>query len=98
MASYTIFPDGLSSNLKLVAGQHTTAAAVDTETFDGINTIVSAVVCFATDPADANLYVSCSFSGGTLTIKTWKTANGADPTPTAATAFSKLVNYVVMGY
>lgn len=95
--SQTFALDTDVKGLKLVAGQHTTVAAEDALTFPGIGTIVSAVVCFGTDPADANTYASCTFTAGTLTIKTWKTS-GTDPTPVAADAFSKLVNYIVVGY
>jgi hypothetical protein len=59
---------------------------------------------FETDPADANTFVSAQIgdqagspAAGSIIIKTWKTADGADVTPTAATSFSKLVNWIAVG-
>jgi hypothetical protein len=95
MTMQTMFPDGLSNNLKVKSGQHTTSAAVDS-IVTGLSSITAAVACLNDDPGDDPLYVSCSWSGGTLSIKTWKT-DGSDPTPAAATTFSKKVSWIAIG-
>lgn len=96
MPGNLIAQDLQATNRKVVMGQHTTVAAVDAVTFPQFTTIEAAVVCLGSDAADALNNVNCTFSGNVLTIKTWK-HDGTDPTPVAATAFSKLVNYFVAG-
>lgn len=91
-------PESKSSHIKMAAGKHTTVAAVD-EVVTGLKVVSHVVVSFETDPADANILVSALPSAttpGSITIKTWKT-DGADPTPVAATAFSKAVHWMAMG-
>jgi hypothetical protein len=92
-----------NQGLKIAYGQHTTVAASDT-IVTGLATVVAVIASFDTDPADANLYVSSSIgdqagtpAAGSILIKTWKTADGADPTPTAASAFAKKVNWIAFG-
>lgn len=97
MATAILAPEALSNRVKVYGGTHTTVAAEDAVTITAMSQIISATATFNTDPADANLIVSCAFSGNILTIKTWKT-DGADPTPVAASSFSKVVNYIVLGY
>ena len=87
---------------RTVCGQHTTAAASDT-VVTGLAKVFSVVATLETDPADANLLVSAQIgdqagtpAAGSILIKTWKT-DGADPTPAAATSFSKKVNWVAVG-
>lgn len=84
-------------------GQATTVAAVDT-IVTGLNQVIAVVASYDTDPADANDFVSASIgdqagtpAAGSILIKTWKTADGADVTPVAATAFSKKVNWIAIG-
>ena len=100
MAYYTVFPDGLSSNLKIIGGQHTTASAADSLTFDGISTIVSAIVGLGEDSSDTVAFASGSFTGGTLTISTFTfTDTASDCTPAAiGSVFGNTVNYIVVGY
>ena len=81
------------------AGQWTTVTASDT-VVTGLGALSSAVASFETDPADANLLVSCQIgnqagapAAGSIIIKTWKT-DGVDPTPVAATVFGKKVNWI----
>lgn len=97
MANVTHAPEQLSNNSKVYAFTHTTVAAVDAVTIPGMTTIVSAVATPKTDVADAFMYVSCTWTGNVLSIKTWKTS-GTDPTPIAADAFSKVLSVVVVGY
>jgi hypothetical protein len=88
---------------RLARGQATTASAADT-IVTGLNTVVSVVASFETDPADANTFVSAQIgnqsgapAAGSIIIKTWKTADGSDVTPAAATSFSMLVNWIATG-
>lgn len=94
---------GASDGLKIASGQHTTVAASDT-IVTGLSTVLSVVASYETDPADANMFVSAQIgdqagapAAGSVVIKTWKSADGTDPTPVAATAFAKLVNWIAIG-
>lgn len=105
-------PDGTSltiptladtSAIKIAAGQHTTAAASDTVA-TGLATVVAAVAVLDSDPGDDPMLVSCSIgdqagtpAAGSILIKTWKNTGGTDPTPAAASTFSKKVNWIAIG-
>lgn len=88
---------------KIVGGQLTTVTAADT-VVTGLATVTSVVVSFEDDPADANMFVSAQVgnqagapAAGSIVIKTWKSADGIDPTPVAATVFGKKVNWIAYG-
>lgn len=88
--------------LRMAAGVHTTVTATDT-VVTGLQQVVAVVATFQTDPADANTYVSATIgdqagapAAGSVIIKTWK-QSGTDPTPIAADAFSKAVNWIAFG-
>lgn len=93
---------GVAGSYRLARGVHTTVSATDTVA-TGLTTVVSAVASFETDPADANFLVN-AFVGdqagtpaaGSIIIKTWK-HDGTDPTPVAASAFTKLVSWIAIG-
>lgn len=94
---------GIASGYKVARGQHTTVAAADT-VVTGLTTVVAVIVSLETDPADAAFLASAQIgdqagtpAAGSIIIKTWKSADGADVTPTAATAFTKKVNWVAIG-
>lgn len=95
---YMLSPGTLGNEVKLVSYTHTTVAAVDTVSAGalGLNNILGACASLNGDAADALYNVSVTFTASTLTIKQWKT-DGSDPTPVAATAFSKVVNVLVIG-
>jgi calcineurin-like phosphoesterase len=97
MSQVVFSPDTISRKLKIVAGTHVTVAAADEIVLPQVTTIVSATATLNSDPGADPEHVSATFSGNTLTLKTWKT-DGADPTPVAATTFGKTVNYIVVGY
>lgn len=87
---------------RVVGGQHTTVTATDT-VVTGLARVDAVVASYDTDPADANTYVSAtkgdqagSPAAGSIIIKTWK-QSGTDPTPIAADAFTKLVNWIAIG-
>ncbi len=94
----------LCVGLKTVCGQHTTVAASDT-VVTGLSKVLSVVANFSTDPADANFLVSTSIgdqagtpAAGSFLLKTWQNTSGNDPTPAAAGSFSKVVNWIAVGY
>lgn len=89
--------------LPIAFGQALTVTASDT-VVTGLKNVAAVIASFDTDPADANITVSASIgdqagtpAAGSILIKTWKSADGADVTPVAATAFSKKVNWVAFG-
>lgn len=93
---------GAGPGLRMVGGQHTSVAAADT-VVTGLTTVLGAVASYDTDPADANTYVSATIgdqagtpAAGSIIIKTWK-QSGTDPTPIAADAFAKKVNWLAFG-
>jgi predicted RecA/RadA family phage recombinase len=95
---------GDGDGIRMVAGQHTTVTAADTKA-TGLSKVLGAIVSYDTDPADANIFVSATVGDqagapvvGSIIIKTWKSGDGADVTPTAATAFGKKVNYIAFGF
>lgn len=88
--------------LPIAYGDHTTVAAVDTVA-TGLKYVKSVVASYASDAGDANFIVTASVgdqagspAAGSIYIKSWKT-DGTDPTPVAATAFSKVVNWIAVG-
>lgn len=86
-----------------VGGQQLTVAAVDT-VVTGLTTVVSVVASLDSDPIDNPEWVSASIgdqagspAAGSILIKTWQNTSGTDPTPVAATTFSKKVNWIAVG-
>lgn len=91
------------SGLRVAVGVLTTASASDT-VVTGLTTVTACFATFSTDPADANIQCSATIgdqagtpAAGSILVKTWKTADGADVTPVAASTFSKLVNWMAVG-
>lgn len=89
--------------LKFARGQLTTATAADT-VVTGLSTVVSVVACLDSDPTDNPEWVTASIgdqagapAAGSVILKTWQNTSGSDPTPTAATTFSKKVNWIAIG-
>lgn len=94
---------GTPTGFYVAYGQWTTASATDT-VITGLTTVVAVVAGYDTDPADANMFVSATVgdqagspAAGSIIIKTWKSADGTDPTPVAASGFSKKVNWIAIG-
>jgi len=90
--------------LKVIGGQHTTAAASDTVA-TGLTKVLSVVVSLESDPGDDPITVSGQIGdqagspvAGSILIKTWKDTGGTDPTPQAASTFTKKVNWIAYGY
>lgn len=94
---------GVAAGYKLARGQATTVTASDT-VVTGLATVVSAVASLDSDPVDDPFMCTCSIgdqagtpAAGSILIKTWKNTGGTDPTPAAATTFSKKVNWIAIG-
>jgi hypothetical protein len=92
-----------NATYKIARGQHTTVAAADT-VVTGLATVVSVVATLDSDPVDNPYTVSATIgdqagspAAGSVIIKTWQGASASDYTPTAATTFSKLVNWIAVG-
>jgi hypothetical protein len=93
----------LTAGLKVVAGQATTVTASDTIA-TGLALVVAVVAGFDSDPVDDPLYVSASIGdqagspdAGSFILNTWKDTSGSDPTPVAASTFSKKINWIAIG-
>jgi hypothetical protein len=88
---------------KTACGQATTVTATDTIA-TGLNTVVAVVASFDDSPVDDPEFVSATIGdqagtpvAGSFILKTWKNTGGTDPTPLAATTFSKKVNWIAIG-
>ncbi len=103
-AGWIHIPEGGMPELAFRSGQATTVAASDT-IVTGLSTLVSVVATLDSDPVDDPEWVSASIgdqagapAAGSFLLKTWKNTGGTDPTPAAATTFSKKVNWMAWGY
>ncbi|QOG20455.1 hypothetical protein [Bradyrhizobium sp. SEMIA] len=88
---------------KFVGGQISTATAADT-VITGLATVVACGATFDSDPGDDPMLVSATIgdqagspAAGSIIVKTWKNTGGTDPTPLAATTFTKKVNWWAFG-
>lgn len=94
---------GVAAGYKIARGVHETVAAVDT-VVTGLSTVVAVVVSLESDPvltcdrATASIGTQAGApAAGSVYISTWMPTSNADPTPVAATAFSKKVNWIAIG-
>ena len=94
---------GAGSEIRIVAGLHTTVTATDT-IVTGLSKVLGAIASYETDVADPNTYVQAAVgdqagapAAGSIIVKSWKTT-GSDPTPVAADAFAKKVSWLAFGY
>lgn len=94
---------GAPGGLKFVGGQATTVAASDT-IVTGLSLLYGAVATLDDNLIDDPSWVSASIgdqagapAAGSFLLKTWKNTGGTDPTPAAATTFSKKVNWIAFG-
>lgn len=93
----------LAGNYLPAAGQATTVTASDT-IVTGLALVVGVVVSLNDDPSDDPFLVTATIgdqagtpAAGSFILKTWKNTGGTDPTPLAATTFSKKVNWWAFG-
>lgn len=89
----------IMSQYKIAFGVQTTVAAADTIA-TGLKTVLGAVATLQDDLVDDPSWVSAALAAaaGSIIIKTWKNTAGTDPTPLAATTFSKKVNWMAFGW
>ena len=94
---------GVAAGYKTARGQLTTVTAADT-VVTGLATVVAVVVSLESDPSDDPFLASAQIgdqagspAAGSIIVKTWKNTGGTDPTPLAATTFSKKVNWIAIG-
>lgn len=94
---------GTSAGKKFVAAQLTTATAADT-VVTGLTTVIACGASLDDSPGDDPMLVSATIGDqagspapGSIIVKTWKNTGGTDPTPQAATTFSKKVNWWAYG-
>jgi len=96
-------PAAVAAGYKIARGQATTVTASDT-VVTGLATVVAVMASLDSDPVDDPFMASASIgdqagspAAGSVYIKTWKNTGGTDPTPAAATTFSKKVNWIAIG-
>jgi hypothetical protein len=94
---------GVAKGYAIARGVHTTVTASDT-VVTGLDTVVAIVATPASDLDDELVGVTATIgdqagspAAGSVYIKSWKNTSGTDPTPVAATTFSKTVNWVAIG-
>jgi hypothetical protein len=94
---------GLAGGYKIARGQHTTVAAVDT-VVTGLTTVVAVLAVLESDPTSDPLFVSGAIgnqagapAAGSIYIKSWKPTAADNTAPTAATTFTKKVNWIAIG-
>lgn len=91
---------GGGGGLKIIQAKFTTITAADVINLEkyGITRVLFILVSLETDAALAcDVATAVAGTGAnqkTFTLKTWKRTSSADCTPIAATAFSKVVNYI----
>jgi hypothetical protein len=92
-----------NGTVAVISGQYTTVAASDTVS-TGLVKVTSVACSLESDPGDDPEWVTCAIgdqagtpAAGSILIKTWKNTGGTDPTPLAATTFTKKVNWIAFG-
>lgn len=90
---------GTVTSHRSVHAVHTTVATVDTITAEslGLSKVLGVVASLGSDAGDALINVTADVANNSVVLKTWK-HDGSDPTPVAATVFSKRVHLAVFGY
>lgn len=90
--------------LCFAAGQHTTVAAADTVD-TGLSQVLYVIAQLESDPILAAYGVTAEIgdqagtpAAGSIIINTWKPTATNDVTPLVATTFSRIVNWIAIGY
>jgi hypothetical protein len=104
MAIDIFSPNTKGADLKIASGQHTTVTASDT-VVTGLRKVLYSVASLESSPVltvdRATAVVgnqSSAPAAGSILVKTWMPTGTGDATPVAATTFSKLVNWMALGY
>jgi len=91
------------AGFKIACGQATTVTATDTIA-TGLASLRMVVACLDDNPGDNPEWVSATIgdqngspAAGSFILKTWQNTSGSDPTPAAASTFSKKVNWIAIG-
>lgn len=102
-AAINILVAGIAAGYKIARGQKTTVTAADT-VVTGLTSVVAVVATLESDPVLTCAYATAAIgdqagapAAGSIYIKTWMPTSNADPTPIAATTFSKKVNWIAVG-
>lgn len=102
-AAAAVATAGVAAGYKIARGQLTTVTAADT-VVTGLATVVAVVASLESDPVDDPFMCSAQIgdqagtpAAGSIIIKTWKNTAGTDPTPLAASTFTKKVNWIAIG-
>ena len=87
--------------LAMASGLHTTVTASDTVD-TGLTEVFGVMVMLQSDPVLTASSASATIpdqvaGGGTVLIKTWMATSSSVTTPTAATTFTKVVQWVAFG-
>lgn len=95
--------DTVEGGLRYVGGQITTASASDT-VVTGLAKVIACDASLDDNPSDDPMLANASLgdqngapAAGSILVKTWKNTGGTDPTPLAATTFTKKVNWWALG-
>lgn len=85
--------------LKVKTGTVALDGTNPTDVATGLTTIIGAAVSLkqATAPGDDPSWLSCDWSGGTLSIYAWKNTGGTDPTLVASTNSTAVISYIAIG-
>lgn len=91
--------DKYGNPLNLASGTVTLDGSNPTDVTTGLTTIKGATVSLysSTAPGDDPSWLSCVWSGGTLSIYAWKNTGGTDPTLVASTNSTAVVSWVATG-
>jgi len=97
-------PNSVMNELKVVAGNHVTVAAVDTID-TGLRRVVGAIANLEDAPVAGAQRVEAFIgdqagtpAAGKIQIKSWKATATADTAVIAGTTFSKKVNWIAFGF
>jgi len=86
------------SDLQIRYGSHTTLAADDTVA-SGLNVVLCVTAVLESDlTLDPAHVTAVASTGGDMLLKTWKGTSTSNPTPIAAETFTKVVNWIAVGY
>jgi hypothetical protein len=91
--------DNKGNVLAIASGTVTLDGTNPTDVVTGLTSIVGAAVSLkqATTPGDDPSWLSCDWSGGTLSIYAWKNTGGTDPTLVASTNNTAVVTWMAQG-
>lgn len=88
---------------RMARGQKSTASASDT-VVTGLSNVVIAIANLESAPVIGCMWATAAIgdqagtpAAGSILIKTWMPTSNSDPTPLAATTFTKVVSWLAIG-